>query len=183
MPRERQIVLGLGAVAVAGLMFDRVVLGPAESTAAPAPMASADSTSPVRAAAAAVGAKVEVRVREAMMRALEDHVAESLPSMEFGPDTSWLTSATASTQAKPAPAREPTKATPASGLLPGLSGTPTLSLVMPIRDGGIAVINGHRLSVGQTHPDGYRLVGVDARSVTISKDGASAVLSLPSPGN
>jgi hypothetical protein len=54
---------------------------------------------------------------------------------------------------------------------------------MPTRDGGIAVIDGHRMQVGQTHPDGYQLVGVDTRSVTISMGGSTAVLALPSPGN
>jgi|TARA_R110000782_G_scaffold20675_19_gene55922 hypothetical protein len=183
MPRERQIVLGLGAVAVAGLMFDKVVLGPSESAAAETEVASADPAGPVRAAAAAVGAKVETKVRDAMMRALEDHVSESLPQMDFGPDAAWLTKAVAAGQpgdARPASEPEPT---PDTGFLPGLSAKPKLSLVMPTRDGGIAVIDGHRLRAGQTHPDGYQLVSVDARSVTIALNGSAAVISLPSPGN
>jgi hypothetical protein len=54
---------------------------------------------------------------------------------------------------------------------------------MPTRDGGLAVIDGHKLQAGQTHPDGYTLTAVHARSVTVVKDGVTATLSLPSPGN
>lgn len=183
MPRERQIVLGLGAVAVAGLMFDRVVLGPAESSAAETEVASVDPTGVLQTAAATVGAKVETTVRDAMMRTLEDHMAESLPQMDFGPQAAWLTKPVAAVQSdEDRSSPEPT-VVPGRELLPGLSGTPKLSLVMPTRDGGIAVIDGHRMQVGQTHPDGYRLEGVDARSVTISLGGSTAVLALPSPGN
>lgn len=183
MPRERQIVLGLGAVAVAGLMFDKVVLGPAESSAAPTEVASADPTGPVRSAAAAVGAKVETTVREAMMKALQEHAAESLPQMDFGPDAAWITKPVAAAASGAAPVVAQPDPAPRGGVLPGLTGSPKLSLVMPTRDGGIAVIDGHRMQVGQTHPDGYQLVGVDTRSVTISMGGSTAVLSLPSPGN
>jgi hypothetical protein len=188
MSRERKVLFGLGAVAVAGLMFDKAFLGPAGASASQgtpdgAP-ARASAAAPVQAAAGAVASRLEGSVRDAMQRLLDKHTAELMPQMQFGPDPAWTQkvvpdNTAAEPKADPAPTREAVM----TGVLPGLVKTPQLSLVMPTRDGGLAVIDGHKLQAGQTHPDGYTLTAVHARSVTVVKDGVTATLSLPSPGN
>lgn len=185
MTRERKVLVGLGAVAVAGLMFDKVVLSPAEAAAGTEAPQAASAAGPVQAVAAAVTGRVEAGIRDAMLRRLEAHVSESQPDLAFGPSAAWterLTSALSDAAgANEAPADQ-TQAGPE--FLPGLARRPTLTLVMPTRDGGgLAVIDGHRVRQGETHPDGYRVEHVGARSVTVTLRGSTATLSLPSPGN
>ena len=184
MPRERKVLVGLGALAVAGLMVDQLFLQPDEAAAGPHASApeAASAGGPVQAVAAAVGTRVEAGIRDAMTRALGDYAAESTPDMAFGPDPAW-NERIRDVLAQPAPADTEAAPTPSGRILPGLNSTPRLTLVMPTRDGGIAVIDGHRMRVGQTHPDGYRLEAVQDRAATISMGGSTAVLSLPSPGN
>lgn len=183
MSRERKVLCGLGAVAAAGLMFDKAFLGTADASASTPVAEQASAAAPVQAVAGAVAARLEGGVRDAMERMLEKHASELMPSMDFGPDPVW----TQKPAPPPAPADqpEPTRAAEPvmTGVLPGLTRTPSLSLVMPMHDGGLAVIDGHKLRVGQTHPDGYTLAAVHARSVTVTKGGQSATISLPSPGN
>jgi hypothetical protein len=183
--RERKVLCGLGAVAAAGLMFDKAFLGPADAAASAGAPQQAGLAAPAQAAANAVAARLEGGIRDAMQRMLEKHVSEQMPEMNFGPDPEWtrkmVLEAPAAAQT-PTPAAKPAESV-MTGVLPGLSKTPSLSLVMPTRDGGLAVIDGHRLQVGQMHPDGYTLTAVHARSVTVAKGGVSATLSLPSPGN
>jgi hypothetical protein len=180
MPRERRIFVGLGAVAVAGLMFDKVFLAPAGAAAAPAEIAAAGPAGVVESAVAAAGSRLESGLREAIGRALAEHASEALPAMEFGPRAAWTERAVPGVIGQPA---QTPAAAPAGEFLPGLARVPQLSLVMPTSRGGVAVIDGQRLVVGQTHPDGFVLTGVQERSVTISLGGSTAVLSLPSPGN
>lgn len=185
MSRERKVLCGLGAVAAAGLMFDKAVIGPSGAAASQGAAEQAGVASPVQAIAGAVSNRLEGSVREAMQRMLEKHGADIMPEMNFGPDPVWTQKITpdlpaiaeAMTQAPKVPE------TVMTGVLPGLARTPSLSLVMPTRDGGLAVIDGHKLQVGHLHPDGYTLTAVHARSVTVTKDGVSATLTLPSPGN
>lgn len=186
MPRERKVLVGLGTLAVAGLMVDQMFLQPDPAEASsPSPAAeTASAGGPVQAVAAAVGDRVQAGIRDAMTRAMGDFAAgaEVPPDIAFGPDPAWtqrvrelLPEDTVSEpRAEPAPSGE---------LLPGLSVSPRLTLVMPTRDGGIAVIDGHRMKVGQVHPDGYRLESVHDRAATISMGGSTATLRLPSPGN
>ena len=177
IPRERQVFVGLGVVAVAGLMFDKVVLAPSGASASePAALASA---TPAAAIASAAAGKLQSGLRDAIDRAFEAHAHERMPELLFGPDDAWLSAPAGPTAAQPpsALAEEPV----ASGVLPGLDVRPTLSLVMPTGRGGLAVIDGKRIAVGEIHPDGYRLIAVDDRSVTIGYAGATAVLRLPSP--
>lgn len=187
MPRERKVLVGLGAVAVTGLMVDQLFLQPENAAASPqpAPAETASAGGPVQAVANAVGGRVEAGIREVMTRALGDFAAEGTPEIAFGPDLAWTERLRAAVQEPQAAANE--NARPAqtvqTGILPGLTATPRLTLVMPTRDGGIAVIDGHRMRVGEVHPDGYRLEGVGVRSVSISMGGSTAMLSLPSPGN
>lgn len=185
MSRERKVLCGLGAVAAAGLMFDKAFLGPADAAASAGPTAQAGLAAPVQAAAGAVSARLEGNVRDAMQRMLEKHAADLMPEMKFGPDPLWTQKITPEPQT-PAEVQTPAPKAPETvmtGVLPGLARTPALSLVMPTRDGGLAVIDGHKLQVGHRHPDGYTLTAVHARSVTVAKDGVSATLTLPSPGN
>ena len=185
MPRERKVLVGLGAVALLGRGLDKAFLSSADAAAPAAAQAEAGLGSTTQSAVNAVAGRLQGGLRDAMTRMLEKHVAEAMPQMDFGPDPAWMQRLVAQTplpdSAEPAPAAPRSVMT---GVLPGLSGRPTLTLVMPTRSGGgVAVIDGHRLSVGQTHPDGYTLEAVHERSVTIAKDGATATLALPSPGN
>lgn len=178
MPRDRKVIVGVLGLAVGGLLIDRFVLGPSDATASDTPMATASAGGPVASVVQTAKAKVDASLRETVSKMLESHLTEQAPALGFGPDQSWMQREIAK-----APAGEPVPATTAmSGTLPGVESTPTLSLVMPTGSGGIAVIDGVRLQVGQTHPSGFRLIGVEARSVTIERNGAVAVLTLPSPG-
>lgn len=171
------MIVGLGVVAVAGLMFDKVVLAPSGASASEtAAMAGA---APAAAIASAAAGKFQSGLRDAIDRAFQAHAHERMPELIFGPDEAWL-SAPARPMAVRPPAALPEEPA-ASGVLPGLNIRPKLSLVMPTGRGGLAVIDGKRIAVGEVHPDGYRLIAVDDRSVTIGYDGATAVLRLPSP--
>lgn len=178
IPRERQVFIGLGVAAVAGLMFDKVVLSPTAAIASEAPATA--SVAPAPALASAAAGKLQVGLRDALRRAFEDYAGEQMPGLSFGPDEKWLVAPdrpvapTASTEAVEAPSLS---------VLPGLNVRPTLTLVMPTSRGGLAVIDGKNMSVGEVHPDGYTLVAVDARSVTIGYNGATAVLNLPTPAS
>ncbi len=185
MSRERKVLCGLGAVAAAGLMFDKAFFAPSDASASAGTVEQAGVAAPVQAAAGAVAARLEGGVRDAMRQLLEKHAADLMPDISFGPDPAWTQRIMPEPALREA-AADPAPAAPESvmvGVLPGVTKKPSLSLVMPMRDGGLAVIDGHRLRVGHTHPDGYELTAVHARSVTIAKDGVSATLTLPSPGN
>ncbi len=182
MSRERKVLCGLAAVAGAGLMFDMAFLAPSGAAAAPAQADQAAVAAPMQSAAAAAATRLENGVRDAMQRKLVGHAPEAMPHLAFGPDPLWTVAEVSGPALQAAPAPTPA-ASVMIGVLPGLNHTPALSLVMPTREGGVAVIDGHRIQVGQTHPDGYTLAAVQARSVTVIKDGISATLSLPSPGN
>ncbi len=185
MSRERKVLCGLGAVAAAGLMFDKAFLAPSDASASEAVIEQAGVAAPVQAVTGAVAARLEGGIRDAMRQMLEKHTADLMPDISFGPDPAWterILSEPVSGEAVATPTPAVAEST-MTGVLPGVAKKPSLSLVMPMRDGGLAVIDGHRLQVGQLHPDGYSLTAVYARSVTITKDGVSATLSLPSPGN
>ena len=179
--RERKVLCGLGAVAVAGLMFDKAFLGPADASVDPGSAQQAVIAAP----ATGVAARLEGGVRDAMWKMLEQHARDTSPDMNFGPNPAWIPAALVSMAAVPEvpqPGSEPAQNN-MSGILPGLTATPALSLVMAAREGGIAVIYGHTMQVGQMHPGGFVITAIHARSVTITKDGFSATLTLPSPGN
>lgn len=181
MPRDRKVMVGLGAVAIAGLMVDKLFLSPSDAAADPVAVAGSGVTPGTPAVAGMVPARVEAGVREVMLRLFQAEGVEVPPQLQFGPDPAW----TARPGQPAVLASQPTAETiPASGgILPGLTKVPALSLIMPTRDGGLAVIDGHRLRPGETHPDGYTLVSIQDRSVTITMGGSTAVLSLRSPGN
>lgn len=182
MPRDRKVVVGLGAVAVAGLMVDKLFLAPGDAAASP-PAPSAPAATPAAPATAGlVTPRVESGIRDTMLRLFQTEGVDVPPQLQFGPDPTWTIRA----EAVPALAASEPLAEPAAlsgGVLPGLSKVPTLSLIMPTRDGGLAVIDGHRLRPGEIHPDGYTLVAIQDRSVTIAMGGSTASLSLRSPGN
>ncbi len=184
MTRERKVLVGLGAVAVAGLMFDKVFLSPAEAAAGPEAPQAASAAGPVQAMATAVTSRVEAGIRDAMLRRLEAHVSESQPDLAFGPSAAWTERLTSALSAGAGVDEAPAQVQAGPEFLPGIARRPTLTLVMPTRDGGgLAVIDGQRVRRGETHPDGYRVEHVSARSVTVTLRGSTAVLSLPSPGN
>ena len=182
MPRDRKVMVGLGAVAVAGLMVDKVFLGPADASADTTALAAGSAAPGAPAAAGIVPARIEAGIREVMLRMLHAEGLETPPSLHFGPDPSWTVRPTVlAPPVTSAPVSE--SGTDRGGILPGLTRTPTLSMIMPARDGGLAVIDGHRLRPGETHPDGYTLVSIQDRAVTISMGGSTASITLRSPGN
>lgn len=179
MPRDRKVMVGLGAVAVTGLMVDKLFLAPSDASADTVATAGVAPGTP--AAAGVAPARVEAGVREVMLRLFQAENVEAPPQLRFGPDPSWTARSGATAVLASNPAAEPTGVS--AGILPGLSKAPTLSLIMPTREGGLAVIDGHRLRPGETHPDGFTLVSIQDRSVTITMGGSTALLSLRSPGN
>lgn len=183
IPRERKVLVGVGAIAISGLMFDKVFLGPDDAAASTPQAAEAALVSPVQAVTAAVATRVEGGIRDAMMRAMKDHVQEGTPELAFGLDAIISAQAVPEPDSTASQPETPGARSQAQGGFLGLSKQPNLTLVMPTRDGGIAVIDGHRLRVGQTHPDGYRLERVQERVAVLSRDGMTANLVLPTPGN
>lgn len=176
--RERKIFAGLFVVAIGGLAFDKAFLSQADA-AAPAAPGLATASSPLAEVASAVQAKADIVIRDAMDRLLKEHIPDAMPDLAFGPAQAWIQPQDAPAIGIVSPATpgqvEPSSPAPTPS-------TPTLSLVMPTDTGGVATIDGVTLRVGQTHPDGYRLISVEARSVMIERNGSTAMLTLPSPG-
>jgi hypothetical protein len=114
-----------------------------------------------------------------MHRAFEGHVREQMPELLFGPDVSWLEAPKSEVSHAAASATQPLIEPRSSGVFPGVELNPRLSLVMPTGRGGMAVIDGQNMRVGEVHPDGYTLIAVDERSVTIGLNGVTARLRLP----
>ncbi len=56
---------------------------------------------------------------------------------------------------------------------------PSLSAVMPSKSGGAAVLNGVLVRAGDVSQDGFRLITVQKRSITIEKSGKKYELELP----
>ena len=67
-----------------------------------------------------------------------------------------------------------------SGIVSTPDDLPILSSVMPAANGGGAVLGGKLLRVGQTSPNGYRLILVHARAVLVERDGVQYAIEMPS---
>lgn len=175
--RERQVFIGLLAIAGTGLMLDRAVLGPKSASAGvdgpdePAVLAGASET--VRAAVGRASAA-------SIAGMFERFGGQSLEGLNFGPEAAWTEREVldAVIEAQQAPAVGATTVVPSD---PSLSSF-KLSLVMPTQSGGVAVINGMRMQLGQWHPDGFRLMHVGERSVVLEVDGKSVTVNLPRTG-
>ncbi len=168
MPRDRIVVVGLLAVAGAGLVADRTIF----RTEAQAAVEPAPDQGPL--AAAGVG-KVQTAVagliRDQFKQAFDAEFAGQADKLDFGPAAEWMTRPVAQQPAVvPGSVRAPVPANP--------QGLPSMTVVMPTQSGGVAVIDGVRLAVGQTHPSGFRLVAVGDRSATIVRDGRTIELAM-----
>lgn len=168
MPRDRIVVVGLLAVAGAGLVADRTIFR-AEAQAAAEPVA--EETSLAAAGVGKVQSAVAGLIRDQFREAFDTQFAAQADQIEFGPAVEWM-----SRQAAEQPAVVPGSVrTPQPVSQQGL---PSLTVVMPTQSGGVAVIDGVRLAIGQTHPSGFRLVAVGDRSATIVRDGRTIELAM-----
>ncbi len=61
-----------------------------------------------------------------------------------------------------------------------VEGLPTLSAAMPATHGGGAVLDGKLVRVGETGPNGYRLILVHSRSVLVERNGEQFAIEIPS---
>ncbi|MEM9372417.1 MAG: hypothetical protein AAGA55_02135, partial [Planctomycetota bacterium] len=119
---------------------------------------------------------------DVLANSVDQSLGENAESLRFGPAPEWLASA------DPGPADEPgiDLSVTASDLTrtparPEGSPTPGLTMVMPTSGGGIAMIDGVRLRVGQRHPSGFLLLSVGDRTATIEIEGERTVLAMPIP--
>lgn len=175
--RERLVFIGLLVVAGTGLVLDRAVLGPkpasagVDGVAEPAVLAGASET--VRAAVGRASAA-------SIAGMFERFSGQSVEGLNFGPEAAWTEREVLDVviDAQQAPAVGATTVVPPDPSLARFK----LSLVMPTQSGGVAVINGDRMQVGQWHSDGFRLIHVGERSVVLEVDGRSVTVNLPRTG-
>ncbi len=185
MSKERRVFVGLFALAISGLAVDRVLLSPSEAAAAIDPAVQSPVGTVERltgALAAQAGGATGERLQDIIAERIDESVAQQAAMLRFGPSPDWIAA--------------PDEVPSAGGLIdltsvPGSPGrVPTgnaraeshsLTMVMPMSTGGIAVIDGVRLRVGQTHPDGFALIAVGDRTATIERGGNRVVLSMPVP--
>ncbi|RMH29870.1 MAG: hypothetical protein D6692_03150 [Planctomycetota bacterium] len=168
MPRDRIVVVGLLAVASAGLVADRTIFR-AEARAASEPVAQ--ETTLAAAGVGKVQSAVAGLIRDQFREAFDAQFAAQADQIAFGPAAEWM-----SRQAVEQPAVDTRSAQTPQPL--SEQGLPSLTIVMPTQSGGIAVIDGVRLTIGQTHPSGFRLVAVGDRSATIVRDGRTIELTM-----
>lgn len=185
MSKERKVFVGLFAIAIGGFCLDRMVLAPSAAAAAETP-AAASVTSGLAGITDGVSEKVSGTVRAALRDVLSSQIDESFGqqagSLRFGPAAEWVNAVDLPTPGGDGINLTVTPAD-AGSARPAQTGsaTPGLTMVMPTSSGGIAMIDGVRLRVGQTHPAGFILVAVGDRTATIERDGERTVLSMPMP--
>ncbi|MFK7883792.1 MAG: hypothetical protein AB8F26_06365 [Phycisphaerales bacterium] len=176
MSKERWIFVGLAGVASAGLMVDRLILAPSSASAALPTDQAALLAGPVSSATNTLGDAATRSLKGVLQSVVRDELASKASSLEFGPAAEWVKTPELLLAESSAGGQN-------------LNGTLTrqvsesnvqerLTLVMPTSTGGIAVIGGKRLRVGEVHPSGFRLLGVQDRSVTIERDGVKSVLTM-----
>lgn len=175
--RERQVFIGLMVIAGAGLMVDRALLGPKSAAAgvegSAEPAAMADASAAVR--------EVVGRASAATIATMfERFGSQGLEGLNFGPEAAW-------TDREVLGAVIDVPTSPQVGMTIEPPADPAvarfkLSLVMPTQTGGVAVVNGVRMQLGQWHPDGFQLIHVGERSVVLEVDGKSVTVNLPRTG-
>ena len=169
MPRDRIVVVGLLAIAGVGLIADRTVFRAEACAAEPV------GTEPPSLAAAGAGmvqTAVAGMIRDQFRAAFKPGLADRAGELDFGPAAEWMT------RQAPAMPPSPAEGTPLVQRPAQEAGLPMLTLVMPTRSGGVAVIDGVRLGVGQSHPSGFKLLSVGDRTATILRNGRAVELSM-----
>ncbi len=181
---ERKIFLGLACVAGLALVIDQGVLGPKRVLAEHA----TEDSAPSAGEPASIDPTDEPRGQSAAMILIDrleslgssSTQTDSLGSsfsltrlVESSPGLPITDSASAMGQNEDALANFPL-------VTPSITDLPILSSVMPTQTGGGgAVLGGKLLRVGQTDPNGYRLVLVHARSVLVERDGVQYAIEIP----
>ena len=179
---ERKVFLGLVGVAGLALVIDQGFLGPKEASADMFPDASASPepelvSTPLDKPAQRPAAMVLIDRLESLGSSDQ---AESLGSsfsltklVEPSVGLPITDGAIVSSPDEDSEGSFPLIAPVAADL-------PTLSSVMPAKNGGGgAVLGGKLLRVGQVDPNGYRLVLVHARSVLVERDGVQYAIEIP----
>ena len=175
LSRERKIYVGLFLVAATGLSFDRVFLGPASASAMGIDEVYADEhveliqTSADGQVANNLSSISVIRDRLEQKSSSDTTVASAsmfsfhdlFPSPETEQQSSATKQQTALLISDEGGAPQMVPHVPQSPL-------PTLSAVMPARNGGGAVLDGKLVRVGDVHETGYRLIRVNKRSAVVS---------------
>lgn len=176
MSKERIVFVSLAGIAGAGLMVDRLFLAPDSADASTPASDSGFLSEQIASATGSVQNAIQTTLKDKLQGVIEKELAGQAGSLQFGPAQAWV-------QAPQivSPAAIPGQATQLT--LPPANNQPAdplpLTMVMPTSDGGgLAVIGGVRLRVGEVHPDGFRLIKVDARTATIIEDGQERVLTM-----
>ena len=178
---ERKVFLGLAGVAGLALIIDQGLLGPSEAAAEPVPItidSIDDSVDPIL---------PSLSIHQPAAAILIDRL-QSSPETEVH---SILGSVFSLTQVIDPRAIDADANSSASAqqriesessfplIAPPAVDLPVLSSVMPTTNGGGAVLGGQLVRVGQVGPDGYRLVGVQARSVIVERDSLQYTIEMP----
>tara|TARA_R110002072_G_scaffold42064_20_gene118642 strand:+ start:68156 stop:68728 length:573 start_codon:yes stop_codon:yes gene_type:complete len=180
---ERKVFVGLACVAGLALIIDQGILGPSEASADSAPIL-ADSLGDI--VPIINSAKAPRRpASEILIDRLNDKVGSEM-SKSFGSAFSLNQLVDSSTDLDPAQllAAVEGEGNPSPDSFPNIAprstDLPTLSAVMPSKNGGGAVFDGKLLRVGDLGPNGYRLIRVHARSVIVEKDSIEYTIEIPS---
>jgi len=178
---ERKIFLALAAIAGASLVIDQAILSPSSAGAAPLNADQVDMLPDEP-----IFASITKPITKSVTQILNERLSSSKPSIDATINPSDLQNMFAPL-VKPAPksvinespalpqtavAVEPTQQIPTN--------LPTLSAVMPSRSGHSgAILNATLYQIGDTTPDGYRLLSVEQRQVLVDYKGQEFWLTLP----
>jgi len=180
---ERKVFVGLACIAGLALIIDQGILGPSEASADSAPIL-ADSLGDI---VPIINSAKEPRrpASEILIDRLNEKVGSEM-SKSFGAAFSLNKLIESPSELDPAQLLAAVKGqgTPSPDAFPNIapkvSDLPTLTAVMPAKNGGAAVFEGKLLRVGELGPNGYRLVRVHARSVIVEKSSVEYTIEIPS---
>lgn len=179
MTRRQKGFVGVAVLGVAAVGVDRLVLLPG-----PASASAASVMETVREHLDL--SKLEARATQLVKATIEAEVLDAMkqgdPSFDaFNPEAMKQLQAALAGERVAAPVAVEAKAGGPRDE-PRTQRVPALTAVVSRGSGGIAVLDGKTLSVGETR-DGMTLVGVTARSATVRIGGREYTLSLPVAGN
>ncbi len=171
---ERKVFVGLFIVAAGAFLVDQAFWGPGNAGAG---MLDLDLVSDTESAPSVEDA-VQSKIEKTAASLLNERLANIGPDSETSSSLNTMFGQPIIQSVRHDSTSEQDKVSP----VPVALGLPTLSAVMPASNGGAAVIDGTLIRAGKTSPDGFRLIAVHQRSVTLEKDGKTYSIEVPVTG-
>lgn len=178
---ERKIFLGLVGIAGIALVIDQGFLGPSE--------AAAESASLTLEAIEEMPTEIESQAAKPVAAILIDRLGSKVSSNSDGAFGSVFSlnklikpaaaNSTGSIDGQVTGSQNDESQEAFLIIAPTATDLPSLSSVMPSKNGGGAVLEGKLVRVGELGPNGYRLLFVKARAVLVERDGVQYAIEIP----